>query len=230
MKQRWLAIKQKYEAFEMRERALLLGALLAAIYMLWDLLFVGPLAKDVKLAKARERVALQNINATETEIDVLQKLASKDPNVKLKVELDALNEQIEALDERLSELSAGLVSADQLPVVLHDLLASSDQLKLIATKTLPVAEVKIGEAEASGDSSGGETQNTEQSVINVYRHGVSLKVEGSYLAVYNYLKRVEQSSWHFYWDSIEYKVSRYPQAEVLIEVFTLSPEQGIFNG
>ncbi len=226
----WLQFKNKFEAFEVRERALLLGACLAAVYLMWSLIFVGPNAKAVKLAKARERVALQNISTAEAEMTVLEKLASKDPNIQLKLELEDLQSQLTRLDDKLSELSAGLITAEQLPQVLHQLVASSEGLTLRAIHTLPVSEIELTDSEFATGSEPQIGTEVSADMINIYRHGVSLTLEGDYATVYRYLKLMENSDWIFYWDSIDYKVTGYPKALVKIHVFTLSSEKGMFNG
>ncbi len=226
----WLRFKNKFEAFEVRERALLLGAFLAAVYLLWSLIFVGSNAKAVKLAKARERVALQSISTSEAEMTVLKKLASKDPNIQLKLELEDLQSQLTHLDDKLNELSAGLITAEQLPKVLHQLVASSEGVTLRAIHTLPVSEIDLTKSELAAESESNVGPDATASMINIYRHGVALTLEGEYASVYRYLKLMEASKWIFYWDSLDYKVTGYPKALVKIHVFTLSSEKGMFNG
>lgn len=225
--QRWQHAKQKYEALALRERALLFGALLAGLYLLAELLVFGPLSKAYQLAEANERIAKQSLATTEAEIEVLQGLAKRDPHSVLQQEADALQQKLNQLDSRLHELSTGLVSAKQLPLVLQDLLEKSEKLRLLESHTLPVEEVTLGRHESASSATVTDPQLRD---IKVYRHGVALKVEGGYMDIYRFLLAVEASEWQFYWEQMKYRVVRYPTAVVWLNVFTLSPELGAFNG
>jgi MSHA biogenesis protein MshJ len=54
---------------------------------------------------------------------------------------------------------------------------------------------------------------------------MNLTLQGDYFSTLNYLKALENLPWRIHWDSIDYNVKAYPQAETRIQVYTLSFEQ-----
>lgn len=235
MKQKWREKMEKFEALEKRERLLIVGAIMAGIFLTWDFMLTQPMAEDMKLMLARERVAKQDINASEAEKTVLEKLAAKDPNAELKRELEELNSTISELDGELEQLSAGLVTSEQLPLVLGALLQRSSDIEVVRMTTLPAREIAL-EREPIKEKPAPSTEEeltsivieaatTDPDQISLFRHGVNLVVRGSYYSVLEYLQRLESSSWQFYWESLDYKVKRYPIAEVTLKVFTLSADR-----
>ena len=42
----------------------------------------------------------------------------------------------------------------------------------------------------------------------------------------NFLKKIEQKSWHIEWGQLTYKVIEYPKAQVTITIYTLSDDEG----
>ena len=60
----------------------------------------------------------------------------------------------------------------------------------------------------------------------MYRHGLQLELEGSYLATLAYLKALQALPWEFYWDEVRLQVDKYPTAKITIVVHTLSLTEG----
>jgi MSHA biogenesis protein MshJ len=40
---------------------------------------------------------------------------------------------------------------------------------------------------------------------------------------------LERLPWRFYWQDLNYSVDHYPNAEVILRVYTLSSEEGLFG-
>lgn len=236
MKDKYQSYKLKYESLVVRERLLLLGALLAAIYFIWEIVFYSPLAEKKEVMVARERVATQQINSTQAQLEVFKMLAGRDPNGDLKVELEKLKSKLLRLDNNLAELAKGLVPADKLPDLLHDLVLKANEVELLEIKTLPVSEVRLSEvsearaSEPAPNPGLNVTANSPVAQKKIFKHGVHLRLAGSYTSLYEYLVRVEGSSWQLYWETLKYEVTAYPGAHLELKVYTLSSEQGIFNG
>ena len=66
---------------------------------------------------------------------------------------------------------------------------------------------------------------TAENLDNAYRHGLRIEFQGDYLTTLNYLRRLENLKWGFFWDNFEFKVNDYPDSTVAIEIFTLSLQQ-----
>lgn len=230
MKEKWALVRDRFEAFEVRERLLLVGALVAVVYLAWDFILLQPISEAKKIAVAQERIAQQSIQALEAELVVLDSVSKRDPDVRLRQELAQLQEKLNALDVQLASLAVGLIKVEDLPVMLHQMLAQTQSLQLLSLTTLPVELIELRAEEETTATEGGATDdNGSAQMAQLFKHGVQVKLEGNYSAVYEFLKTLEDSDWQFYWESVNYDVKEYPKALMTLRVFTLASDKGVFD-
>lgn len=227
----WHRGRERFEAYSLRERALLVLCLLAVVIGFWQYLVDIPLAQQrANLVNEQENIASQRegLQAQKTA------LLSADNGAGASEELAALQRRRDELDERLASLSQGLVSAQQLPELLQQVLVSTTELRLERVRTLPVSELSLA---APAPESSGETQAVREveegdgpdKTTGVYRHTVELEVSGDFFEVYAFVQRLESLSWRFYWERLDYRVADYPMATVRLRVYTLSAEEGLLG-
>ena len=70
----------------------------------------------------------------------------------------------------------------------------------------------------------------KENKVNYYRHGVRLRLQGSYSDIYDYLQLLEQLPRHFYWQSLHYQVGKYPQGTVELILYTLGDSKEFIRG
>lgn len=225
VKDKWLQAQARFEAFELRERALMVGAAIAVVYLAYEFIVFKPIADVAVIAAAQERVASQNITAAEAELSVLQALAERDPDVRLKQEIQQLQGKLSALDDELATLAVGLIKASELPVLLHQMLAQTQEMRLVSLTTLPVELIEL-QADKLESTANDDVPTT---MAQLFKHGVLLKLEGNYSATYEFIKVLEESQWQFYWDSVDYQVKEYPFASVTLRIFTLASDKGALD-
>lgn len=220
-------LSEKIDSYSLRERVLLLCCILVVLVGIWQLAFELPQERNrTQLEDELAKISTDQ-SAQTAQIAALTSAYAGDSQKELRAQRDALQLQLEALDRDLSELSHGLVSAEQLPQILQDVLVSTTRLKLIRVKTLPVAELPLQRSQepAASDPEAAETEVS----TGVYKHGVTLTVSGSYFELINFLQALEALEWRFYWDRLDYAVNDYPRAEIEIRVYTLSAEEGLLG-
>lgn len=229
-----LKLQEKVDGLIVRERGLLLLAVLAVAYLLWNGLVQSGFDANNKSAQAE----LNRLNTQKTQFlseeQRLTAIVAIDPDFGKKSQIQALTADINTLDLKLSDLSHGLVSAEVLPRVLEDVLLQGGNLKLLAVKTLPVEELKLASAIKSPPTPVNPTVKSDESdselvSAGLFKHSVLLQLEGRYFDVLNYLQALESLPWRFYWDSLDYKVSRYPNAVIEVRVYTLTAEEGLLG-
>jgi MSHA biogenesis protein MshJ len=73
-----------------------------------------------------------------------------------------------------------------------------------------------------------DSKNIESESVSagIYKHTVVLRVSGSYFELLDFLQILESSQWHFYWEQLDYRVTNYPNADILLRVYTLGAEKG----
>ncbi|MEY4590649.1 MAG: hypothetical protein RL497_2725 [Pseudomonadota bacterium] len=220
--------EKKFNGFLVRERLLLAFTVFAAIYMLFDLLLLGPAQRNYTQLSAHVDTQKKQFESLKAEEVVLTKVLTADPALHLKKEHGNLTVQLDALDKEIIELSAGLVSANQLAVMLQEVLLLADGLQLDGLTTdlpqsIPLPNNRV---ESSSVTDVLAKQNkAAPAQLHIYKQYVSLRLKGNYFQILNYLKRLEATRWRFYWEALFYRVGKHPDAQVEIRVYSLSIER-----
>lgn len=213
-------LRQKIDARNIRERSLLFLCVLAVVFLLWNLLVQSSLDKSEQALNTQLKDLKTQRQSLETQVTAISQALATDPNLEQKNHIAQLKSQISALDTQLGGLSQGLVSADDLPGILQEMLAKTSTLTLTHVQTLPVEELPLTFATQV------ENAEAEEVSAGIFKHGVVLRVSGSYFQLLEFLHLLETSSWRFYWEQLDYRVTTYPNADILLRVYTLGAEKG----
>ena len=198
------------DALTLRERLMLFVGLLVVMGGLWEALLAGPL-------EAREQRASARIAATGSrvaELDAAMELAAQGIGGGMSGHVErrrSLEQQIEAAEETVRLFTSDLVDPGEMRHVLEQLIARQRGLTLVRAQNLEVRPLLESETAASGPM--------------LYRHGLRLELEGSYLDCLEYLEAVEALPWRLYWGSFGLSATGYPQNAIVIELYTLSLDE-----
>ncbi|MBI1423966.1 MAG: hypothetical protein GC149_10910 [Gammaproteobacteria bacterium] len=220
---RWKQFHQQYEALSLRERILVSASILIAIVVLWYILLFSPMYASHSDTQTQFAKLQTSIKTLQQQQQTLQQRQQQDPLRELKERIAQLNKHITDTDERLKDKLHGLIPPQQMAKVLESVLQQHHELTLIKLQSLPATPL-ITRAAAS-DKTEAKTPVQGKS-SEVYRHGLQLEFEGSYLATLAYLKALQTLPWEFYWDEVRLDVEKYPRAKVTITVHTLSLTEG----
>ncbi len=248
MKNVWGNLDAKFRELALRERIILAFSVFAALYFLLTTFWVSSAAVALEEAELLFEETKRKIEKHQQELELYRGLAKKDPNVKFRRELERLDEELEATDKKLTQLTDGFVSAEKLPSILADVIKARGDLGLVSLKTLPENKIRLDdEQQDSGESELDDTamldaltQTSKKQKYNIkpknsdgvfmYRYGVELVFIGRFFDVLKFLHSMEQQPWRFYWESMDYEVLDHPTALVKLEVYTLSTQQGVLDG
>lgn len=197
------------DALTIRERILVFVTVLALVGTAWHLVLMQPLLQQADkvragIAETRSRIDLAN---TSLQDQVLQ-LAQIDTTNQTRFALT--QQRIDQLDAELAEYSGKLIDPSEMAFVLESVLKGQTSLRLKQIRNLG--------AEAL-------TADNENDAVILYRHGLEIEVEGSYLDCLAYLEEIEALPWRFYWQFLELDVVDYPRNRIRIEVSTLSLDE-----
>ncbi len=217
--QRWQAIRQKYEALSRRERGLVAAALVLGPTLLGNALWLGPQTSQRKALQAKVATQEASLSQMQAQLALLQAQAQQDPDAGKKAELAALAAEQAKLDQQIRDFGAALVPPEEMNRLLERLLARQPGLRLVSLKTLAPQSV------LAGDAAKKTTEKDAARVFDLYRHGVELKIEGSYRELQAYVTQLEKLDKRLLWGSLNYRVGDYPRAEMTLTVYTLSSER-----
>ncbi|HXE41236.1 MAG TPA: type II secretion system protein GspM [Azonexus sp.] len=220
LRQEWDRLNARYVALSQRERSLVAAAMVLGPLLIGYSLFLDP--QTTRLKGLEQGIARQQASVVEmqTQIASLQQNLRSDPDAPQKAELAALTAERNDLDKQLQQLGSVLVRPEEMNGLLSGLLVRHADLRLVSLKTLaPQGVLHEAQPVSANDKKPAER------AFDLYRHGVEIRLEGSYGALQSYLAQLEKMPQRLLWQGLSYRVINYPRAEMTLTVFTLSPDR-----
>lgn len=216
--QRWQALSDRYSALTMRERIIVVGtAVIAVVFLGWGLVIDPALVASQGLEKRIAVLESQKSQLT-GQVQGLRATLAQDPNKPLRQRQERLEGELDALDRRLQELSAQLVSPEGMVDLLKRMLQQHGGLELQAVEYFEPRRIDLTGSEEKQDSEDPEAEPA----LGLYAHEVEITLAGDYFAVLKYLNAVENMDKRLVWRGFDYQVEQWPKAEVRIRVQTVS--------
>lgn len=210
MKAYWQRYTSWFLARNARERAIVTLALIGGIWFLGYSVVIEP--GLIKLRRADR--ALQEATATTTSLQqqtaVLRATPVKDPDAPVRAELEQLKARLAEQAVRLQAVERSLVPPERMAALLESLLGRSRGLHLISLQNL--APSPVVEASSVADGPGG----------GLYKHGIELRVAGSYGDLLHYLQQLENAPQKLIWGRLDMAAEQYPRSVLTLTVYTLS--------
>lgn len=210
MRASWARYLAWFDARNSRERAIIACAVIGSILLLGFDQRIWPdlaRARQLSLEAARNQ---QNAGELKAQAAQMQRLLA-DPDARAKAELEQLQRRLAEQEPRLLGAEATLVPARKMPRFLESLLARGRSLQLLSLKTLPPEPLVAASEEKPAAGS-----------ANLYKHGVEIRVSGSYPDLVGYLADLEGAPQKVIWGRMELNAEDYPLSTMDITVYTLS--------
>lgn len=214
---KWAA---RYDALGRRERGLIAAAWLGALVVIAYTGFIDPALKRAQSAERSAKEYQAQLASLRAQGSSVQS-ARQNPDAAAHAELSALKKQLADLSGRLVVMERSLIPPQRMAALLEDVIGHTS-LRLISLRTLPFTAVlgKAGGGEGSGAPLPGEKAAHPSS--GLFRHGIEIRLEGSYQELANYLERLEASSSKLLWSSAALSAEQHPKLVLTLTVFTLS--------
>lgn len=216
MKQQWETISAKVAAMSQRERAMILAAILAVVWVVFDTLLLAPSLQKQKLYKLEISAKQEEVAQLQAQQAAIMQVGKVDPDAGNKARLAALQQKVAQMDAELRAAQNELVSPSRMPRVLESVMQKDPQIKLVALSTLPVSGLMDGVA-------GGKEKNAP--AFGIYKHGFEVTLEGNYLDLMRYVAALEASPWRMLWGDISLQAGVYPRSSLKLTLYTLSLDQ-----
>lgn len=218
-KERISAWAERYEAFSLRERGLVILGVIALLFMLWDSLLMTPEQQQQTRIVAQMQAMNQQTEALNLQIQEMSAALRGGEAGHIQARTTELQALLAGLEQRQQDLTVQFIQPRQMAAVLRDMLSAENGLELTQLTSLG--------AQPLFPPTNKETESTVRSHRpEVFRHGLRIVFEGDYFKTLAYLRALEAMPWRLYWDNVEYLVTDYPRARVAITVHTLSLQEG----
>ncbi len=214
--ERLRALAATGDALSLRERLALFAAVVVVIGGACEGVLGSALAAREAEARARIEAAEERLRSLNESVALV--VEGIDTGVGDQAErLRQLRRSVSQSEETMRLYTSDLVAPDQMRFVLEDLLRRHDGLKLVSATNLDARPL----IEPNDDSTASEDSGEPL----VFRHGVTLEFEGSYLETLAYLDAVESLPWQLFWSRVALETIEYPWLHILLEVQTLSLDE-----
>lgn len=199
-----------YQKASVREKVLMVGTGLsvvafALVSLLWDPLWRSSGANRQQLADMES-----DIQALQVEEGALRSVLDKDVNEVMRQENEVLAGQLAERQKILSARMARFVPQEEMLGLLRAVLERNRGLQLVDLSKLP--------AEQLSTPVNGEKSDPEVALFN---HQVRLTFAGNYFETLGFIDDVEHQLPRLRWESMDYQVSHYPEANVTLVFATL---------
>jgi len=235
MNNQWQEYCNKYLQLTIREQYLILFTGLVAVFFILFHFFVDPvMMENQQVTKSIENIAKKN-QTTQISIAEISMALQSDPNKATEDKIAQFEAKLAKIDEKLLTLTSDLINPVQMRYALVDLLklekgVSLLSFELLGAKPLLVGSKPIPEKKSekkpkqeAGSTQANITDKTPQ--LNLYRHGIKIKLSGGYFQLQSYLKQLEQLKWKFFWQDFNFELKEYPQSELEITIYNLSTKK-----
>lgn len=209
----------RFDALARRERLLVAVALLGGVLLIGWVTLIDPAlasSRSAERAIVDQRAQLAALVAQSAALQA----PGQSPEALAGARLAELRQQLSALNERFVALDDKLVPPQRVAALLEDMLGRKSGLRLLSLRTLPVTPLlETGE---SGGAASAKPATAAKPAAGLFKHGVEIRLEGSYAELTDYLERLEKSPQSLLWSGVSLSAEKHPQLVLTLTVFTLS--------
>lgn len=210
-------LEQAYVVLTTREKVLMwISSLLLSGFLVMSITerFLGTMDETRTLLESRQSEL--ELLEDEHQIYVMKELSS-DPEIKA-IEIAQLKVDLQTIQDELGQSSQELIPAREAYFMLQTLLENSDGLKLLELNSLAPVPLR-------GKQQKPDEPSSEKQASLLYEHGLALSLEGDFFSVVEFVEAVEAMQQKLFWKTMDYQVVQYPKARLLIELYSVSPNQ-----
>lgn len=214
---------ERFEAFSLRERMLISGAVVVVMFMAWDTMVMGAEEMRQRHVVSEMHSINQQMEQVAVQIQALTAKLRGTETQHLMTRIGEIRALLSNLKQQEQDLTVEFIRPQQMAGVLRDMLGAENGLVLTKLESLGAAPLFPPPEEEGKASPVDEGKKAPKA--GIYKHGMRVVFEGDYFKTLVYLQALEAMPWRLYWDNVEYQVLEYPRARVAITVHTLSLDE-----
>lgn len=222
MKAYWLQFSTRIDAMSLRERIMVFAAGAGLMLFIVYSMVLEPLDARQKLLQMELRQQQNQLAGMDTEIAARVAAFAADPDRAAQVQLMELKKQTIVLTDGLRAMQHGLVAPEKMVGLLEQLLRSNGKLRMVSLRTLPVSGLNGTGAPATATAAANTGPKPRELL---YRHGVELVLQGSYLDMLSYMEALQNLPSQLFWGKLQLSAQDYPKCTLTLTLYTLSLDE-----
>lgn len=215
----WQKLCEQYMQLQLRERRLIFFASLTMLAWLGTISVAEPLWQSLQAAKQQQKLTLNQMVQLQQQVDAVLQVLNSDPNEQVRNQISAQQQQRTELNSQIKQLTGRYISPEQMVALLQDVLKTSPGVKLKALHSLKPEVLQISMPVAASEAAAAPVLTPQ-----LYLHKTEITFSGQYAQLQQLLQQLERLPWQLHWHQLEYKVSEHPQAELRLELETVSEQ------
>ncbi len=212
MKRYWRLARVSIDKLSLRERALIFLAVAFVLAALLNLVLLDPLFEQKKTLTAQMIQRQEKTKQLQAQMAVLVQSRRDESQAPLQARLAQLKQQLADQENYLQSHREHLIEPSKMAGLLEQVLNNNGRLQLMSLQTLPVSLL----IEQPPAAAGGKAQK------QIYKHGVQIRVRGSYPELLRYVSALEKLPVQVFWGEVSLQAEQYPDSVLALTVYTLS--------
>lgn len=210
MKNYWELARTRIDGMLLRERVMIFAAAAFVVIALTRTMLLNPILTKQKALSAQLTQQQEKMKTLQAQIQIALQARKDDEKSPLRARLVQLKEKLQMQDDSVQGSSGRMVEPNKIGKMLEQILDKNGKLQLVALETLPVGLVAA------------QPKNDKNSQRQVFKHSVKITLRGGYLDLLQYLAEVEKAQVQLYWSDVSLRVDKYPDAVLVLTLYTLS--------
>jgi len=221
MKEQWNNTSDQFIQLTSREQVFLLLTGVVAIFFIISYFFIDDKSAKIISLEKQSRVMTSGNKSLKLSIKNYQDALTQDPNKNVIKQIAQFEKKLAKIDSQLVLLTTDLISLSEMREALLKLLKLEPGVSLLSFELMGAKPLLNFSEEQSEPAVANADPAMEQLGLNLYKHGIKIKLSGKYFQLRNYLQQLEQLTWKFFWQGFQFEVKEYPQSEVEIIIYSL---------
>lgn len=220
LRTQWQGWSQRFAALQPREKYLIAAAVAVAILFGGYSFWVEPgLMRAEQFRKTLDQQQAEQVQLQEQAAVLM--VRNTDPDAASRAELQRLQAEVAQTEREIGRFGNTLVPPQRIQALLQTLLTRHRGLTLVSLTTLPpqplIAMPAAGKEDAKPTADPAHLPGG-----NLYKHGIEIKLAGSYSDLLAYVAELDASPHKFLRGGVNLTVKQHPVSELTLTIYTLS--------
>jgi MSHA biogenesis protein MshJ len=221
MKHQWHDLSDKFLQLTSREQALLFLTGVVAIIFIILSFFIDDKSAQIITFDKQSRTITTASKSLDFSIKEFQTALKQDPDIAKVKQVTQFEAKLAKIDSLLLHLTTELISPSEMRQALLKLLNLEPGVSLLSFQLIGAQPLLDLSVPNKGEKADRTSPTVAQLGLNLYKHGIKIKLSGQYFQLRNYLQQLEKLSWKFFWQEFQFQVKDYPRSEVDITIYSL---------
>lgn len=208
----WQQLSERFSQLQQREKLLIWTGSLVLTFWLLLIYLLEPGWQQLQQNKRQIQQLQQQQQEAQQLAGQLREQLSSDMDKDYRERIEQLQAQQQQLNQQIRQSAGHFIGAEQMISLLQGVLQRSSAVQVVSLQSSAPMPVRL------------QGQAADEPAL-LFQHKLTLVLAGNYATLENVLQQLEQLPWLVNWSALEYQVIDYPQAEMTIQLGTVSENE-----